>query len=244
MNLIIDVGNTLLKLAVFETGELLFKKTIDKKEFLNVLTEVSVSYDEIDNCIISSVGSFTKQQFNKLNDTYSPLVLTHETPVPFVNKYATPESLGVDRIALVSAAAGFYPNKNVLIIDAGSCITYDFLNDKNEYLGGAISPGVAMRYHALHDKTSNLPHLELNKPKEIIGDTTFSSIHSGVVNGVLFEIAGFIESYKSNYKDLTVILTGGDAHFLRDSLKSDIFANSNFLLEGLNFILEYNKDRC
>ena len=244
MNLIIDVGNTLLKLAVFEADELLFKKTIDKKEFLNVLSKVSEAYDEIDNCIISSVGSFTKQQYKKLNDTYFPLVLSHETKVPFVNKYATPESLGVDRIALVSAAESFYPNENVLIIDAGSCITYDFLNDKNEYLGGAISPGVAMRYHALHDKTSNLPHLELNKPKEIIGDTTFSSIHSGVVNGVLYEIAGFIESYKSNYKDLTVILTGGDAHFLRDSLKSDIFANSNFVLEGLNFILEHNKDRC
>ena len=244
MNLIIDVGNTLLKLAVFEADELLFQKTIEKEDFLSVLAEVSKDYDEIDNCIISSVGSFTKQQFKKLNDIYSPLVLTHETKVPFVNKYATPESLGVDRIALVSAAAVYYSNKNVLIIDAGSCITYDFLNDKNEYLGGAISPGVAMRYHALHDRTSNLPLLESEKPKKIIGDTTFSSIHSGVVKGVLYEIAGFIESYNSNYKDLTVILTGGDAHFLRDSLKSDIFANSNFVLEGLNFILEHNKDRC
>lgn len=242
MNLIIDVGNTLLKLAVFDANAIIFKKTCIKGEFLNVLSEVSKTHSNIENCIISSVGSFTQHQLKRLEEKYTTYVLTHETQVPFSNMYRTPQTLGVDRIALVSAAAVQYPTKNVLIIDAGSCITYDFLNSDNEYLGGAISPGVEMRYRALHDFTSNLPLLNTHKPKKVIGKSTATSIHSGVVNGVLYEIDGFINSYQSNFDDLTIILTGGDVHFLRDSLKSDIFANSNFLLEGLNFILEHNKN--
>src|SRR5690606_22992225 len=111
---------------------------------------------------------------------------------------------------------------------------------ENEYLGGAISPGIAMRYKALHNYTDKLPLLEAHLPKSLIGDSTSSSLHSGVINGVLYELEGFIDSYKNNFTDLTVILTGGDAHFLRESLKNDIFANPNFLLEGLNHILEYN----
>ena len=242
MNLIIDVGNTLLKLAVFEADILLHKKTCIKQEFLSNLSEISKSYAEIDRCILSSVGSFTEHQLSKLKAQYRVEVLTHETAVPFINLYTTPQSLGVDRIALVSAAVLQYPNSNVLIIDAGSCITYDFLNSKKEYLGGAISPGITMRYNALHSFTAKLPQLDPTPAKKLIGDGTTKSIHSGIVNGVLHEIDGFIEAYKNNYDNLTTILTGGDTHFLRDSLKSDIFANSNFLLEGLNYILEHNKD--
>jgi type III pantothenate kinase len=242
MNLIIDVGNTLLKFAVFEANILLHKKTCIKQEFLTTLAEISKSYPEIDKCILSSVGSFTEHQFSKLKSHFRVNVLTHDTPVPFSNLYTTPQSLGVDRIALVSAAALQYPKTNVLIIDAGSCITYDFLNSKNEYLGGAISPGITMRYNALHNFTAKLPQLDPTPAKKLIGNGTNSSIHSGIVNGVLYEIDGFIANYKNNYDDLTTILTGGDTHFLRDSLKSHIFANSNFLLEGLNYILEHNKD--
>jgi type III pantothenate kinase len=149
--------------------------------------------------------------------------------------------LGIDRIALASAAVHLYINKNVLVIDAGTCITYDFINSENEYLGGAISPGISLRYKSLHTFTDKLPLLEANNSKLLIGNSTATSIHAGVVNGVLYEIDGFIEAYKNNYENLTVILTGGDAHFLRDTIKNDIFANSNFLLEGLNHILEYNK---
>ena len=242
MNLIIDVGNTLLKLAVFDADVLQYKKACNKNDFLKTLEEVSEVFLEIDYCIISSVGNFTKEQFSKLQDLYPVKLLTHETPLLFANLYTTPKTLGMDRIALVSAASIQYPKANVLIIDAGSCITYDFKNSSNEYLGGAISPGVTMRYNALHNFTAKLPLLEKNNPKNVVGDDTISSIHSGIINGVLYEIDGFVESYKSNYEDLTIILTGGDAHFLRDSLKSHIFANSNFLLEGLNYILEHNKD--
>ncbi len=242
MNLIIDVGNTLLKLAVFEADVLLHKKSCKKKEFFKTLTEITESHPEIDQCIISSVGDFTKLELSKLEALYPVIVLTHMLKVPFSNLYETPATLGVDRIALVSAAAVQYPDKNVLIIDAGSCITYDFLNSDNEYLGGAISPGLYMRYNALHNFTAKLPLLDADQPNELTGASTISSMHSGVTQGLLYELDGFITSYEAVYNDLTIILTGGDAHFLRDSLKSDIFANSNFLLEGLNFILEHNKD--
>lgn len=242
MNLIIDVGNTLLKLAVFDSDVLLHKKSCNKKEFLMTLSEISESYSQINHCIVSSVGDFTKQELSELEALYPTIVLTNQTKVPFSNLYETPKTLGVDRIALVSSAAVAYPERNVLIIDAGSCVTYDFLNNDNEYLGGAISPGLSMRYSALNNFTAKLPHLEADTPETLIGNSTAASIHSGVTQGLLYEIDGFIEDYKTNYTDLTIILTGGDTHFLRDSLKSDIFANSNFLLEGLNFILEHNKD--
>ena len=130
----------------------------------------------------------------------------------------------------------------MLVIDAGSCITYDFLTSENTYLGGTISPGLTMRFQAMHTFTANLPLLSPSLPIITTGDTTDSSMHSGVLQAVIFEIEGFIKWYTDKYGDLTVILTGGDAHFLRDSIKSDIFANSNFLLEGLNHILEHNKD--
>jgi len=242
MNLIIDVGNTLVKLAVFDKDVLQFKKTFIKSDFLNTLSVVSKQFLKIENAIISSVSNITNAQLSALKKLYPLLVLDYKMKLPFMNLYETPSTLGVDRIALVSAAAFQYPTKNVLIIDSGSCITYDFLDDKNQYLGGAISPGLEMRYNALNHFTARLPFLEMKNPKSILGDSTKSSIHAGVVSGTLFEIEGFISSYKLQYEDLTIILTGGNAHFLRDSLKSDIFANSNFLMEGLNYILENNKD--
>ena len=242
MNLIIDVGNTLVKLAVFDKDALQHKKTCIKSDFLDNLSIISNQFLKIENSIISSVDNLTKAQLSALKKLCPLQVLDHTMKLPFSNLYATPSTLGVDRIALVSAAATQYPNKNVLIIDSGSCITYDFLDDKNQYLGGAISPGLEMRYNALNQFTAKLPFLEMKKPKSVISDSTNSSIHSGVFNGTLFEIDGFIESYKLHYDDLTIILTGGNAHFLRDSLKSDIFANSNFLMEGLNYLLEFNKD--
>ena len=240
MNLIIDVGNTYIKLAVFQKNELKERWVCERESFLEYHSKVLKSYSEINNVIVSSVGRFTPKQFMEVSKDHFVLELSHEVKLPFKNKYATPTTLGDDRIALVAGAAVQFPKKNVLIIDAGSCITYDFLNTDNEYLGGAISPGVSLRYKALNSFTANLPLLEKEMPNDFTGDSTVNSIHSGVVNGVIQEIDGFISQYIENYKDLTVILTGGDAHFLRDSLKNDIFANSNFLLEGLNHILEHN----
>lgn len=240
MNLVIDVGNTLIKLGVFDLQQLKLKKTCVQNDFLHVLTEVSTSFPEIKHTLVASVGNLTEAHLAKLEQRYSVLHLDQLTKVPFNNKYSTPATLGVDRIAVISAAAQQFANKNVLVIDAGTCITYDFISSENEYFGGAISPGIALRYQALNSFTKKLPLLNAQTPKNLIGDSTATSIHSGIVNGVLYEIDGFIENYKNEFADLTVILTGGDTHFLRDSIKNDIFANSNFLLEGLNHILEYN----
>ena len=240
MNLVIDVGNTFVKLGIFDSQGLNSKKTFAKQDFLSVLDELSGNFPNIQYVLIASVGNLDPSQLEKLERLYSVSYLNQQTKIPFVNKYGTPKTLGTDRIALISAAAQQFPHQNVLVVDAGTCITYDFINSDNEYLGGAISPGIAMRYQALHSFTERLPHLSIKIPETIVGNSTAESIHSGVVNGILFEIEGFIENYTSNFAELKVIITGGDAHFLRDNLKNDIFANSNFLLEGLNHILEHN----
>ncbi|WP_034260825.1 type III pantothenate kinase [Altibacter lentus] len=242
MNLVIDVGNTLVKLAVFHGSQLKFKKTCLKKDFLETLQDAFEKHPGLEHCIIASAGQLSEHQQAKLKQRISVFELSHDAHLPYTNKYSTPTTLGVDRIALVSAAARKFPKKNVLVIDAGSCITYDFLSAENTYLGGAISPGIEMRYKAMHTFTAKLPLLDTSTPKKLIGDSTATSMHSGVIHGVLHEIEGFIQAYSEKFSDLTIILTGGDTQFLRDSLKNDIFANSNFLLEGLNYILELNKD--
>ena len=240
MNLIIDVGNTYVKFAVFDKDKLKERVVANYDVFSDTANEVLNKYPKIDKAIISSVGKLKISQITSLRKSVNVIELSHNLKLPFDNLYATPKTLGVDRIALVSAAVEQFPKKNVLIIDAGTCITYDFVNTKNQYLGGAISPGIRLRYRTLNNLTANLPLLETQMPKNILGDSTQSSIHSGVVFGVLKEMDGVIDDYVKKYSDLTVILTGGDADFLSKQLKNSIFANSNFLLEGLNFILEYN----
>lgn len=143
---------------------------------------------------------------------------------------------------MVAAAVNAFPNENVLIIDAGSCITFDFVNNNKEYDGGAISPGIEMRYKAIHAFTVNLPKLTISDEIPKTGNSTKNAIHLGVENGTIQEIEGVIEQYKAKYSKLTIVLTGGDTIFLAKNIKSTIFANPNFLLEGLNSILIYNKD--
>ncbi len=240
MNLIIDVGNTFVKFAVYDHGRQLERFVGKVADFQTMVLEVLDEFPKVNKAIVSSVGKLGAEQVSYLKAHVHVLELSHKLQLPFKNLYATPTTLGVDRIALVSASVEQFPDKNVLIIDAGTCITYDFINTKNEYLGGAISPGIRLRYRTLHNLTANLPLLNTEMPKTILGDSTENSIHSGVVFGVLKEIDGAIDDYVKKYDDLTVILTGGDAKFLSNQLKNSIFANSNFLLEGLNFILEYN----
>lgn len=242
MNLIVDVGNTQIKLAVFERNELKEKTVSDKKNLLNEVGKLIERYPKLEYGILSSVGRISEVHLDTIKKHVKLFQLDHEAKLPFQNLYITPKTLGVDRIALMSAAANQFPDTNVLVIDAGSCITYDFLNDKNEYLGGAIAPGIEMRYRAMNEFTANLPMLQTESLEKLVGDSTSNSMHIGVVQGVINEIDGFIRQYIEKFGNLTVILTGGDAHFLRDSIKNDIFANSNFLLEGLNHILEINKD--
>ena len=243
MNLIIDVGNTLAKLAVFKNLEIVHKKEVEVNNLLEAVKDIQEKYKLINRAIISSVGKLDESVVEYINIQFHLLLLNAQTKLPFKNLYKTPKTLGVDRIALVSASIQQYSNKNVLIIDAGTCITYDFINNKNEYLGGAISLGIRMRYESLNNLTANLPLLKTKHPNDIVGNTTASSIHSGIIIGILKEIDGAINDYQQKYSDLTVILTGGDANFLSKQLKSSIFAHSNFLLEGLNFILEFNSNK-
>ncbi|MGB1268212.1 MAG: type III pantothenate kinase [Flavobacteriaceae bacterium] len=242
MNLIIDIGNTRVKLAVFKANRLLEKVIVDKKVFLTEVKKIISNQPKITNAIVSSVDFFTKEEEFQLRALVKLTIVSHDLNLPFTNNYATPKTLGVDRIALITAAAHQYPSKNVLVIDAGTCVTYDFLNQKNTYLGGAISPGLTIRYEALHNLTAKLPLLETDDAIFLIGNTTEKSIHSGVSNGLVNEIDGTIKQYQELYTDLTVILTGGDTNFLAKRLKSSIFANSNFLLEGLNHLLKINID--
>lgn len=240
MNLIIDVGNTRVKFAVFSKNSLIWKHVFELLNFKKEFKEAIKRFPELKKAIVSSVGRLQEKDIEFIEKKIKLLQLNSETKVPFTNSYGTPKTLGVDRIALVSASVLSHNQANVLIIDAGTCITYDFITAENEYLGGAISPGIRLRYKSLHNLTANLPLLETDIPKNIIGNSTNTSIHSGVIFGVVNEIDGVIAKYKENYIDLTVILTGGDTKMLSKQLKSSIFANSDFLLEGLNYILEFN----
>lgn len=240
MNLIIDVGNTSVKMAIYSKSRLLRLVRCQVEDIEVVYNTLTKRYKSIEKAVISSVGKVSETHFSFLQGLSECIYLTHKTPLPFKNCYKTPKTLGVDRIALVSASVEQFPSNNVLIIDAGTCITYDFINADNEYLGGAISPGINTRYKSLNNLTANLPLLKPKVPQDLIGNSTKNAIHSGVIYGVLSEIQGIIKAYEEKNEDLTVILTGGDSKFLSKQLKNSIFANSNFLLEGLNYILEFN----
>ena len=242
MNLIIDIGNTRVKAAVFEGDTLVCLVVFDKKRIISEVKKM-IKKNTISKGIISSVASITPKKLLKLQSLMPFLVVSSTIKLPFKNLYKTPKTLGVDRIGLMVSAVKKYTNSNVLVIDAGTCITYDFVNEKSEYLGGAISPGIKMRFQSLHRYTSKLPLLEKTTLHYFIGENTNESINSGVVNGVIKEVEGVILDYQEKYINLTVVLTGGDTNFLAKQLKSSIFANPNFLLEGLNKLLIFNQDK-
>jgi type III pantothenate kinase len=239
MVLAIDIGNTRIKSAVFEKDNLIeifvFESTDVQKNILNILK----IYPEIEVLVASSVGKLGFEAFLFLDKKLKMEWITPDFLFPFKNLYQTPTTLGVDRMVLASGAVLQFPNQNRLVIDAGTCVTYDFIDHQNHYKGGAISLGLRLRYQALHNYTAKLPLLETQSPLHYIGNSTAESLHSGAVNGLLFEIEGFLKRYESDYAKFTIILTGGDAVFLAKRLKNTIFANSNFLLESLNLTYQY-----
>lgn len=241
MNLIIDAGNTAVKLAVFKQDSMLFQTQIPLESLEHELRQLLDQYPAINRAILSSVAVVSAEQIREMAGNIEVLVVSTELGIPFKNNYATPETLGADRIALATSACVQFPAKDVLVIDAGTSITYDMITKEATYLGGAISPGMQMRFDSLNHFTSRLPRLEPADFPDFIGDSTEKCMLSGVINGLCREIEGVIEQYESRYPHLTVILTGGDAQFLSNRLKKAIFAHSNFLLEGLNFLLEHNK---
>ena len=240
MNLIVDQGNSRYKLAIFDRSELVTLYQPPDPFGLEDLKQWLSGQPVVHECIISSVGDPDPEIQEFLQQQYGAIVLTKDLKLPFTMGYESPQTLGVDRIALMSAANLHHPTTNVLVIDAGSCITFDFLDASGTYHGGTIAPGIRMRYLAMHRQTAGLPLLEPELPDSYIGVTTAQSMHVGVLLGMAYEIDATIDRYREDFGDLTVILTGGDAHFLRDSIKNDIFAHSNFLLEGLNHLLEVN----
>ena len=238
MLLAVDIGNTRSKAAVFEDGRILEKFAFPKNELEKTILKIVSRYEKVIDIVVSSVG-------NERIDFVLPrkinvCTINHTSKFPFDNLYQTPETLGIDRMVLASGATLRYPGKNRLVIDAGTCITYDFIDDQDRYHGGAISPGIRLRYEALHNYTAKLPLLTAEMPEGIIGKSTAGSIHSGVVNGAVNEIDGFIDSYRGGAQNFIIILTGGDADFLAGRLKNTIFANQNFLLESLEITFRQN----
>jgi type III pantothenate kinase len=242
MNLAIDIGNTRVKAAVFEGNKLVVIEYFKREEISLEFKKIVKTY-KITETIIANVASVSSEVLEEINKIVRLTRVNSLMKLPFTNVYATPHTLGLDRLALVFSAVLQYESQNILIIDAGTCITFDFVDKEKKYLGGAISPGVEMRYKSLNHFTSKLPLLYVTTPNQFIGNSTEESIHSGVVNGIVQEIDGVISQYKNKYLDLTVVLTGGDTNFLSKQLKSSIFANQNFLLEGLNRILIFNNNK-
>jgi type III pantothenate kinase len=239
MILAVDVGNTRIKAAVFEGNTLLesfvFLKTALEKSIQYILEK----YKNTSDIVVASVSDVEKQAFFSFENAVNIHFVSHKDAFPFVNRYETPQTLGIDRMVLAAGATLQFPNQNRLVIDAGTCVTFDCIDENDNYLGGAISPGLRLRYESLHHYTAKLPLLTLEKPKDFIGKSTSESIHSGVVNGLVYEIDGFVEEFKAQYSKFIILLTGGDSEFLAKRLKNTIFANSNFLLESLNQTFQY-----
>ena len=246
MKLVFDYGNTLVKVALFDGDSMVALKAFKSITAEQIETFISNNRlgiskkDKVDYCIVSSVRNLPGKIRSYINSQFNTIELSFITPTPITIKYLTPETLGNDRIALSVAASAYFHSKDVLVIDAGTCITYDFVNKNREYIGGAISPGINMRYKALKTFTDKLPIIENLNNADLIGNSTENSLRSGVMNGTLAEVDGIIDQYKRNYPDLEIIITGGDLKYFDKNLKNNIFANSNLVLEGLNMILKYN----
>lgn len=239
MNLIIDIGNTASKIAVFGQGEI--KETIRcSNQSLEGLATLCHQYP-IRKGILSSVITVNEDIRRELDQLPFPVMeFTYQTPVPIRNLYETPQTLGVDRLAAVIAAYTEKPHCPSLVIDAGTCITYDFIDEHGQYQGGNISPGMEMRFKALHAFTDKLPHVSASGETPDYGKSTETAIRSGVIRGIEHEIKGYIQQLKKNYPSLLVFLTGGNEFSFDTNLKSGIFADGFLVLKGLNRILEYN----
>ncbi len=241
MKLIIDLGNTFPKIAVF-SGEEIVQLELPT-QFETKLLESVFNKFPISSCILSSVIHHQTEIETFLSSKCKLIVFDHTTPIPIKNEYHSPESLGKDRLASAVAAQNLFPTQDVLVIDAGTCIKYDFVNSKAAYLGGAISPGLQMRFSALHTFTDKLPLIELIDYNTLIGKNTQESLLSGVINGTIAEIDGIIDQYRNNFPQIAIVLSGGDADYLVNKLKNKIFAVSNIVLIGLKIILDYNDNQ-
>ena len=241
MNLVLDLGNSFGKIAVCEDKQVIESATYEKISSREI-AYFHTRYKELRGVIISSVVNYSREIIDYLGNLYNLCIeLDPSTSIPLVNRYRTPDTLGYDRIAAAVGAYTIYPETNVLVIDAGTAITYDIVTSEGEFMGGNISPGLEIRFKSLNKYTTRLPHLERPEEKPpLVGNSTREAIQSGIVNGLLFEIDGFIKTISQEYPQLQVVLTGGDANYFVGKLKSSIFVDLNLNLIGLNRILEHN----
>ncbi|HQV65529.1 MAG: type III pantothenate kinase [Saprospiraceae bacterium] len=240
MNLIIDQGNTRVKCAVFNSNDVIVFKSVKLKRYAHRILNELPSTLKIENVILSNTSLPDKFLMDQLRTYQHFLHLDHSTKIPIVNKYGTPETLGKDRIAAAVGAWMKYPNENILFIDMGTCITMNFVNNKGWFLGGNISPGINMRFKAMHKFTANLPLAENVLNDEFIADTTVKALQNGAIKGTFREIDSFITETRNKFGEIKVILTGGDAFFFENWTKNMIFVAPNLVMEGLNEILKYN----
>ncbi len=233
-----DFGNTRLKAAVFENDRL-------TEEFVlpddgNETIEGILSRYQPKKTILSSVINHNPGVETVLSAASTFHKLSLHTKINFTAAVGKPESIGADRLALSAAAVHFFPNKNNLVIGLGSCITYNFINQYHQFLGGAISPGMEMRFRSMHEYTAKLPLAPKDWNFPVIAYDTKTNLQSGVLAGISFEIDGYIDFYSSRYGNFNVVLTGGDAGYFARRLKNKIFADLNFLFKGLYAISEVN----
>lgn len=240
MNLCIDVGNTQVKLGVYDSKDCLLWFSKHPELTIAVLETLFLKF-EIKQAILSSVRVEHRLVFDFLEQTLKTVLqLSSKTNVPLQSQYKTPETLGNDRLAAVVGANVLHPKNGVLVIDAGTCITYDFVTADATYMGGSILPGIKMRFQALHELTAKLPLIEQEDLDSFIGTSTKTSIQTGVLCGVLHELRGFKSQYEQEFGNIKVIVTGGDASYFESQLKNEIFAQPKLVLIGLNKILNYN----
>jgi type III pantothenate kinase len=238
MNLIADIGNTSIKLALYEKGKKLSSSRYD--ELTGEETERILTGFRIEKAIISTVRAIPEFFLEKLTASLPFVhILSHRSAFPFSSQYETPETLGPDRLAGVAGAFYHFPGSDLLVIDAGTAITYDFLTG-GIYKGGNISPGLNTRFRSLHDYTGRLPLITPDHKYSDPGRNTRDAILAGVISGVLYEINEYIRTFEKNSSNLKIILTGGDSGFLKEKIYHQITYMPDIVTDGLNYILEYN----
>ena len=243
MNLIIDIGNTCTKLVAFDGLEPVEQRRMDTGD--SSLLEGFCAQYPFRRGILSSVVSLSEELQRQLFSLPFPLMqlVPGVTPVPLVHDYATPSTLGADRLAAAIGAYCQHEGNEVLVIDIGTCITYDFVDSRGHYLGGNISPGPTIRFNSLHQFTSSLPLVERRGDTPLMGHSTETAIRSGVLRGIEYEIDGYIRDFLLKYPNLYVYLTGGVHLNLHISEKKCIFADDFIVPKGLNRVLLYNEER-
>jgi len=247
MNLIIDFGNTNVKIAVFDGKQMVYKILIKNSDFKGIasIEKLKTDFKSLSNAIVSSVVELKAEFTDYLKNTFQRCIFFNaQTPTPLINCYKSKNTLGYDRLAAAVGANHLFSNRNLLVIDVGTAITFDFVDNQNQYLGGNISAGIDMRFKALHTFTKKLPLIEKHKQwfdnEHIFGSETSEAIMNGVQTGILFEIEKYIDFVYENYADAMCVLTGGDIFFFVENIKKHIFAEPNIVEIGLNEILNYN----